>query len=315
MIKPLLDEVERLREVMKQHHGYLSKTESATRYALIDPVLKLLGWDVHDAHSVLAEYRAGAASVNFVDYALMAAGAPATLIEAKSLGANLALKELEQLSNYCVNCQPKPVRWGILTNGDQWQLVDAHNIMVPLQDRIVLQFAISAGTALAALNQLVSLFGLVAGHINALAVPKATTPLPAAETQPTKSLPHRVDGLSLLADLVVSGSKVPASIQFPNGDQVQVSSWASVLKSVGLWLVASARLSAEQCPVPDAGGKKRFIVNTSPVHKDGASFKNAHQLGGGILLESNYSAGSCVTNALHLLKVCGVDPDTVRWTP
>jgi len=309
VIKPLLDEVERLRAVMTQHNAYLSKTESATRYAVIDPVLKLLGWDVHDAASVLAEYRSGAAGPKFVDYALMGALGPAVLIEAKSLGTNLALKDLEQLSNYCVNCQPGSVRWGILTNGDRWELVDAHRVQVPLQKRIVLDFSISSGTALVALRDLVSLFGLVAGHAEVAQVgptPTPPKPKPKASAQPGPGLP------SLLA-AAVSGSKAPGSLRLPDGKEVAVSSWSALLRAVAIWLAAGGLLTASACPIADAGGKKRFLVNSRPVHHDGTPFKTAHQLGDGLLLESNYSAGNCARNAIHLLRVCGVDPETVHW--
>jgi len=194
MIQPLIAEVERLRQVMAEHREYLSKTESATRYAVIDPLLRMLGWNVHDAASVKPEYRAGATNTTRVDYALLQSSEAVALIEAKPLDTKLLEKETEQLSNYCVNCQPKSVQWGILTNGDEWILIDAFRVKLPLAERVAQRFVVSHGVPLAALQELVSLFGLISGQAAEATVPTVTLAhqprrghLPAPRRQPAAS--------------------------------------------------------------------------------------------------------------------------------
>lgn len=66
----------------------LCKNEAATRAALIDPVLRALGWDTADVRMVEPEKTIGGELR--VDYLLHdAVGKPHIVVEAKCLGANL----------------------------------------------------------------------------------------------------------------------------------------------------------------------------------------------------------------------------------
>lgn len=300
MIQPLLSEVERLRGVLAQHKDYLSKTESATRYAVIDPVLALLGWDVHDAGSVLAEYRVGAAGTNFVDYALLRDGRPVALIEAKALAVPLADKELEQLSNYCYNCRPQPVRWGILTNGDRWLLVDALDASRSLPDRVVLDRSLSGGHSLDALSGLVLLFGSITGHDH--------------EPHGSKALTSDAQPLSAIESLAKPYAKLAIELQFPGKPAIAVRTWSGLVYQTLAWLADSGRLTASACPLKDTGGKWS-LADLEPRHTNGQPFAGPRQLPGGLHITANYDCAGCVRNALHALATLGVDPDSVRWRP
>ena len=48
MLDDLQGVIEKLRNMIKTHHGYLSGHETRTRQVLIDPLLRELGWDVTD---------------------------------------------------------------------------------------------------------------------------------------------------------------------------------------------------------------------------------------------------------------------------
>jgi len=41
----LVQAVERVRETARKHQGFLSQSEALTRYCLVDPMLRALGWD------------------------------------------------------------------------------------------------------------------------------------------------------------------------------------------------------------------------------------------------------------------------------
>ena len=78
--------IETLQARLDAHASELQKNEALTRYALIDPLLRGLGWDTSDPSQVLVEFRSqnGAA-----DYALLGAGGrPLVIVEAKKLGLN-----------------------------------------------------------------------------------------------------------------------------------------------------------------------------------------------------------------------------------
>ena len=79
----LNDLVVELSTKIDQHREILQKSESATRYCLIDPLLTALGWDLSDPAQVLTEYNSGNGRA---DYAMVpGSGPPSLVIEAKSL--------------------------------------------------------------------------------------------------------------------------------------------------------------------------------------------------------------------------------------
>ena len=55
----LLELVETLRQRIVEHKAALSQSEALTRYALIDPLLRELGWDTDDPNLVIPEYKVG----------------------------------------------------------------------------------------------------------------------------------------------------------------------------------------------------------------------------------------------------------------
>lgn len=98
-------------------------TESDTIRVLVLPVLKALGWDLHDVEEVRSEYR-HMASDNPVDYALFLHATPALFVEAKALGMSLDdRKPLIQTLNYA---NAAGVDWCALTNGSEWRIYKVH---------------------------------------------------------------------------------------------------------------------------------------------------------------------------------------------
>jgi len=93
--------------------------EENTKAALIDPVLQVLGWDIHDLDEVQREYKYKGKG-NPVDYALFVGGNPKMFLEAKPLGANLGdIKWRSQVVNYANNAG---VEWCVLTDGNTWHV-------------------------------------------------------------------------------------------------------------------------------------------------------------------------------------------------
>ena len=88
----LKEVVEKLQLVIKTYKAdYLLGKERRTRQMLIDPLLKVLGWDVLDPGAVYLEH-------NKMDYALMSNATPVAVIEAKPLGS--LGKEGDNASDY-----------------------------------------------------------------------------------------------------------------------------------------------------------------------------------------------------------------------
>ena len=132
----LLDElyqtIEKLNGRMETHRDKLSQSEALTRNALVDPLLRSLGWDTEDPALVMPEYKLGS---GFADYALLSDGKPVIVIEAKKLGLPLD-DAASQGIHYCVN---DGIKYFAVTDGRKWDVYETHR-PVPLFDKKIVSF-------------------------------------------------------------------------------------------------------------------------------------------------------------------------------
>ena len=152
----LLDElvalIETLRVRIGEHGQALSQSEALTRYALIDPLLRGLGWDTGDPAQVIPEYPVSSAGkgVTFADYALLnREGQPVIVVEAKSLQSDLKPAAVQALGYCSENGFPHFA----VTDGRHWRLYETFRA-VPLEQRLIVELDMqqsAAQTALAAL--------------------------------------------------------------------------------------------------------------------------------------------------------------------
>lgn len=104
-------------------------SEAATKAALIEPVLRGLGWDVSDPDEVCFEFKVTKADKP-VDYALRLMRGPRLFIEAKPLGENLSDPSwVSQALGYAVVAG---VEWCVLTDGDGYHF---YNALAPIHAR------------------------------------------------------------------------------------------------------------------------------------------------------------------------------------
>jgi hypothetical protein len=114
----------------RRHHTRLG--EENTKAALIEPVLRSLGWNTSDIEEVCREYRR-LSNDNPVDYALLLQRTPRLFVEAKDLGANLAdHKWANQTISYATQAG---VQWVVLTDGAEWRVFNAH-APVPIEQKL-----------------------------------------------------------------------------------------------------------------------------------------------------------------------------------
>jgi predicted type IV restriction endonuclease len=106
--------------------------EQNTKTALIDPVLRALGWDVGDLEQVQQEYRRRPRDKP-VDYALLLLRTPRLFVEAKALGQNLHDRRwANQIMGYATLAG---VEWVVLTNGDEYRIYNAC-APVPIEEKV-----------------------------------------------------------------------------------------------------------------------------------------------------------------------------------
>jgi len=126
LFQNILDKIRALRERAVKYRDQLAKNEVLTRYALIDPFLRLLGWDTEDPEQIRPEFSTQAGRP---DYALLHGGeSPLAFIGAKSL------ERQEGLQQYITYCVAEGVKYFIATDRLKWEVYDTF-ILKPLVER------------------------------------------------------------------------------------------------------------------------------------------------------------------------------------
>ena len=137
----LMETVQKMNERMRVYQDDLGRNEMMTRYALVDPFLTALGWDISDPGMVIPEDDGAGMGrrirvlkspdgkmvhtnpIGKNDYTIRKNGADVMVVEAKTLGKldDSRKQDLEkyrkQLFKYMKN---RGVRYGILTDGWRW---------------------------------------------------------------------------------------------------------------------------------------------------------------------------------------------------
>ena len=150
LLEPLISVIETVKERMQQHNQPLRQSEALTRYALIDPILRALGWDTEDPALVVPEYRAAG---GFADYALMAPSRPVSLLEAKRLGENLT-SGIGQALNYC---NEQGINYMLVSDGDVWVMYEVFR-QAPIEDRRMVSLSLQKDSAREAVLKLLLLW-------------------------------------------------------------------------------------------------------------------------------------------------------------
>ena len=95
--------------------------EENTKTRLVHPFLELLGWDLYSTEVELEYTVPMASGSTHVDYALLVGNSPVVFVEAKAARTDLTPQHVQQLKSYMR--QELDVDWGILTNGEQFEVL------------------------------------------------------------------------------------------------------------------------------------------------------------------------------------------------
>ena len=153
LLRPLTATISQVRVAMNEHEQKLSTNEMKTRYVLIDPILRALGWDVGDLHVVEVEY--GTLEKKRVDYALLNSDqTPLILVEAKKLNKAHRSADVSQLLAYCMEAG---ARYGVLTDGNSWEVYDTSRAK-PLEEKRTMSLVLRSQTSAVAARYLMDLW-------------------------------------------------------------------------------------------------------------------------------------------------------------
>ena len=135
--------MEKLRERIDVHGQALRQNEALTRYTLIDPLLRELGWDTEDPALVIPEYTGLGGSA---DYALFNGDKPLMIVEAKKL--DTSLRDEKVLIQGLAYCQKQGTRYLSVTDGRRWEIYEPHRGgAVPIDKKRIVEFDLKNGSA------------------------------------------------------------------------------------------------------------------------------------------------------------------------
>ena len=104
-------------------------------------------------------------------------------------------------------------------------------------------------------------------------------------------------------------SNKPDIFQDPSGTETPISHWTDLLVQTAEWLVRRGLLTKANCPLAVGRMHKRFLINTSPEHRDGNSFSpQSKELSNGLFVECQWDVKGVALRCVELLKEFGQDP-------
>ena len=282
------------------------KNEAATRAALIDPVLRALGWDT--ANVQMVEPEKTLSNELRIDYLLNdPTGQPWVVIEAKCLGSSLdKYGYVGKILGYALTLNVHTV---CITDGITWHL---HTHLQHGKSEPVV-FSLLETDLLPAANELIRwLDAAQAGHgippignlIESVTAVASSQLGKKAEVQRIriKALKEKSDSVSAyftdltqLSSISIQPGQKPKQLRLPNGTIRPIAIWKDILLEV-CYLVLSTN-SNLVLPFPDKAGKKRFLFSfTKP--EGGSSTLTSYQ-GRPAFILTHYSAADCIANALY----------------
>ena len=318
MLDELVGVIEALKSRIKKHREVLQGSEAQTRMSLIDPLLKVLGWETADPALVRPEYHLGAGRA---DYVLLDSNEKElAIIEAKRLGERLSGQHREQAIVYA---HRRGVRFPILTNGNDWEVYDQSDFVpnVSIEDRPLLNVSIADTDSAKCALQFLLLWrpNLASGQpIEASepilgTVPPAPPATSAPIQNPVQNAPAPPDvGWVSLKDFIATPGTTPPKLRFPGGDELQPSNWRGLLIEVAEWLIRDGVLTQDRCPVTVGKNAAYSMVNLQPKHPNGKDFYASHPLSNGLFLAPHANASNIVHKCRAIIEHLGKDPTTVH---
>ncbi len=311
ILESLLELVETLKADIDEHGDKLRQSEWITRYALIDPLLRELGWDTEDPSLVIPEYQSGHRRA---DYALLGDGKPLIMLEAKKLGTPLRDSVLSQGIQYCLEEGTKHFS---VTDGQSWEVYETHR-PVPIEQKRVVEFDIKNQEAAEVCLKALALWkpSVQAGYVAAaqqsvIAPPEVSPALPQPPVTNDPSIPpddgHEWHLLTRIP--TATGQKPPVELRFPDGSSAQTQYWYSLTVEAIRWLKGKEILGANNCPIMmgDNPRATRYVVHTQPVHRNGVRFTRSIEVNG-LYVEVDGSQPELISWTKYLIGQVGQDP-------
>lgn len=290
--------VEALAKRISEHRSTLTRSEAATRYGLIDPLLMALGWDLSDPSQVWPEYPTDEGT--FADYAMLHQSEPYLIIEAKKLGDPLSGETRKQAADYLLST---PAQYAVVTNGQRWKGYSM------ARDKVAFEFNVLEPSSM------LDLLWLWRGNMMGSTVqPKSHQPPHASPVADSSGLPFTrpssaQSGTPLPDVSYTKGMGKPQCLLFPDGTATEAvsKSWATVQSATAEWLFVNGKV--RELPLKNRHGT--HLANRTPTTARGKDFRMPKEVGPHFWIDMNFGPADHLTKAKEMLDACGVSPDTV----
>ena len=296
-----------LRERVKTYGDELRNSEALTRYSLINPLLRELGWDTEDPGMVKPEYSVDIYDGGKVraDYALTHNGKPLMLVEAKKLGEPLLTgKAFDQGVRDCINTA---TAYFVVTDGQKWEIYDPRKPVPPPEMKMV-AFDIIADLPSQFCAKAVALWrnGVLDGNIAAAPTLQPTggigqelteqsSPATVPRATPTAPpVPVAGETWHPLSEFEYNKDVSLAEIMFPDNSRVAFKSWTQTNRDVVRWLTGDGRHLA----LPIRKGNRNLVAVT-PAHPNGKPFHRGGSEVNGVYVDTNFTG----TGIIHNIKI------------
>ena len=295
-----------LKEKIAKYRNEFSKNEALVRYALIDPFLRALGWDIEDPEQVKPEYSTEAGRP---DYALFVRNkkSPRAFIGAKKLGKN---EDLQQHISYCVS---EGVKFFIATDGNHWELYDTYR-ETRLPEKKILEWDISDDN-----ESMIAIRSISIANLESFGKTPVESIFTGSETKlfedGSQIKARGTESIEVL-DKKDGGQRKrplhPISLTI-NAEVFSIDKSNQILIKTAEWLISKGKMTKSKAKIES--GPDRWLVNTEPVHKNGKKFFNSHKLSNGLFLETHYSSVTIEKLAKSMMKYYGYPENSisVRW--
>ena len=320
MLDALMRTIETLKGRISEHGAYLRKDEIRTRVCLIDPLLRVLGWEAADPERVALEYRVGKQKA---DYALLGSDRkPAAVVEAKKLGEELEA-HLDQMLTYANRAG---IEYAGVTDGDRWELYSVFE-KGQLEDRRIVQISVAADEAYACALQLLALWrpNLGSEELN-MAVAPVIPPIqeqensaqskPGAsipqepESEPQDPTPYPSDGWIPLPEYKREKG-APTSMRMPDGVVIDIRYWYEIFIKSAEWLHSKEMLTSSVAAAAFNSKKRGSIVYPDAYQSSGKPLPQPVQIAEGIYVSKRGSSKTMLKWTIALYSLCGSDSSKI----
>ncbi|MCY0908771.1 MAG: type I restriction endonuclease [Sulfobacillus thermotolerans] len=326
---------------IKQYRQIYQTNEMAVRDQLINPMLRVLGWNPEDPEQVVPHLRL---DEGIPDYALMVESTPMLFLEAKNLNEDVGnYKWINQLMKYAFE---QGTQYGVLTNGVVWLLAISFKQGTRSTDRIIWTADLENETPNSLLRKLSMLHRTHISELDSLVqkaqlVEEVWTSIladpkqfglaisPVVQDMLRDAYPEFDFSLEELQDYLTEKVEelLQNSIDEPTPEQDDLLVKESDLRTISIsgktysikhvydillltaeWLIKQGKL--RKTDVPIKLGSKRYLIAERPVHPyNNNSFRNPKKLSNGLYIESAHSRVATINQAKSLLQHFGYPPE------